>query len=223
MQKLVHGIHSFQRTTFSEKQQLFERLAQGQNPQALFITCSDSRIDPNLLTQTQPGDLFIMRTAGNIVPPYGAPQCGEAGTIEYAVAVLKVPDIIICGHSHCGAMAGLLRPDSISALPAVQALLSHAESTRRIITENYGHIETDDARLTATIEENVLVQIEHLRTHPAVAAALTRNAITLHGWVYKFETGEVFAYDPAEGQFLPLRRETPPRPTRPPDRLRPAI
>lgn len=223
MQKLVHGIHDFQQTIFSEKQQLFERLAQGQNPQALFITCSDSRIDPNLLTQTEPGDLFILRTAGNIVPPYGAPQAGEAGTIEYAAAVLKVPDVIVCGHSHCGAMAGLLHPQAISALPAVQSLLSHAESTRRIITENYQHIEAEDARLAATIEENVLVQLEHLRTHPAIAAGLARNALTLHGWVYKFESGEVFAYDPAEGQFLPLRRETPQRPTRPPDRLRPTI
>jgi carbonic anhydrase len=223
MQKLVQGIHGFQRTIFSEKQQLFERLAQGQNPQALFITCSDSRIDPNLLTQMEPGGLFIMRTAGNIVPPYGAPQCGEGGTIEYAVAVLKVPDIIICGHSHCGAMSGLLHPETTAGLPEVQALLSHAESTRRIISENYGHLVSDDARLTATIEENVLVQLEHLRTHPAVAAALGRQALTLHGWVYKFETGEVFAYEPSEGQFVPLRREIPPRPTRPPDRLRPSI
>jgi carbonic anhydrase len=157
------------------------------------------------------------------VPPYGAPQCGEAGTIEYAIAVLKVPDVIICGHSHCGAMSGLLHPEAIATLPAVQLLLSHAESTRRIITENYQHLEAEDARLTATIEENVLVQLENLRTHPAVAAGLARHALTLHGWVYRFETGEVFAYDPAEGQFLPLRREIAARPARPPDRLRPSI
>jgi carbonic anhydrase len=222
MQKLVQGIHDFQRTIFSEKQRLFERLAGGQSPQALFITCSDSRIDPSLLTQTEPGDLFILRTAGNIVPPYGTPQVGEAGTIEYAVAVLKVQDIIVCGHSHCGAMSGLIQPQSIMGLPAVQALLNHAESTRRIIAENYGHLPDGEARVTATIEENVLVQLEHLRTHPSVAAALGRNALTLHGWVYKFETGEVFAYDPAEGQFLPIR-ESPRVPAHPPDRRRPTI
>jgi carbonic anhydrase len=223
MQKLVQGIHDFQRTIFSEKQRLFERLAQGQSPQALFITCSDSRIDPSLLTQTEPGDLFILRTAGNIIPPYGAPQAGEAGTIEYAVAVLKVQDIIICGHSHCGAMAGLVHPETLDSLPAVRAMLGHAESTRRIIAENYGHLDSDEARLSATIEENVLVQLEHLRTHPAVAAGLSRNSLTLHGWVYKFVTGEVFAFHPGEGQFIPLKREAHHRPERPPLRERPTI
>ncbi|HUG93515.1 MAG TPA: carbonic anhydrase [Planctomycetaceae bacterium] len=223
MQKLVQGIHDFQQTIFSDKQKLFEHLAQGQNPHALFITCSDSRIDPNLLTQTEPGDLFILRTAGNIIPPYGAPQAGEAGTIEYAVAVLKVQDIVVCGHSHCGAMAGLIHPETIAAMPAVRTLLSHAESTRRIIAENYGHLTSAEDRLSATIEENVLVQLEHLRTHPAVAAALARNGLTLHGWVYKFETGEVFAFHPGEGQFIPLKRESHHRPSRVPDRPRPTI
>lgn len=223
MQKLVEGIHDFQQNIFSEKQQLFARLAEGQSPGALFITCSDSRIDPNLLTQTGPGELFIMRTAGNIVPPYGAPQAGEAATIEYAVAVLNVQDIILCGHSHCGAMAGLLKPETVTGLPAVQALLGHAESTRRIITDSYGHLTDESARLTATVEENVLVQLEHLRTHPPVAAALARNKLALHGWVYKFETGEVFAYDPAGGQFRPLRLQPAPLPPRPADRPRPTI
>lgn len=204
MQKLVQGVHQFQRDIFSEHRQLFARLVQGQSPLALFITCSDSRINPNLLTQTQPGQLFILRTAGNIVPPYGAVRGGEAGTIEYAVAVLKVRDIIVCGHSHCGAMNGLLAPESIAELPAVQALLKHAEATQRIIRENYGHITDKAARLMATVEENVLVQLENLRTHPSVAAALSRRELNVHGWVYKFETGQVFAYHPDEGHFLPL-------------------
>lgn len=207
MQKLVDGIHHFQTNLFSEQQQLFERLAKGQAPLALFITCSDSRLNPNLLTQTDPGELFILRTAGNIIPPYGAVMGGEAGTIEYAVAVLKVEDIIVCGHSHCGAMAGLLHPESVAALPAVKALLSHAEATRRIILENYGHIEQETARITATVEENVLVQLENLRTHPSVAAALSRDRLKLHGWVYKFETGQVFAYDPQQQQFTELHEK----------------
>ena len=201
MQKLVQGIHQFQAGIFSEKQELFERLAKGQKPLALFITCSDSRINPNLLTQTEPGELFILRNAGNIVPPYGAIRGGDAATIEYAVAVLGVKDIIVCGHSHCGAMAGLLNPGSLGKLPAVKEWLSYAESTQRIIEENYEHITEPEARLTATVEENVLVQLEHLRTHPTVSAALGRQAINLHGWVYKFETGQVFGYSPENGQF----------------------
>ena len=195
MQKLIEGIHQFQNDVFSPKQRLFEGLVDGQHPLALFITCSDSRINPNLLTQTEPGELFILRNAGNIVPPYGAVEGGEAATIEYAVSVLEVSDIVICGHSHCGAMAGLLDQSQLSKLTAVRSWLSHAESTHRIIEENYAHITDGAARLTATVEENVLVQLENVRTHPTVAAALGRKALSLHGWVYKFETGEVFQDD----------------------------
>ena len=204
MQKLVEGIHQFQNGVFSSKQRLFEGLVNGQHPLALFITCSDSRINPNLLTQTEPGELFILRNAGNLVPPYGAVEGGEAATIEYAVRVLGVKDVVICGHSHCGAMGGLLDQPQLAKLPAVRSWLCHAESTHRIIEENYTHLTDAAARLTATVEENVLVQLEHLRTHPSVAAALSRKSLNLHGWVYKFETGEVFAYDSTARQFLPL-------------------
>ncbi len=204
MQKLVDGIHRFQRDSFSEHQQLFETLVEGQNPLALFITCSDSRIDPNRLTETKPGELFIQRTAGNIIPPYGAVHGGEAATIEYAVVALKVKDIVLCGHSHCGAMAGLLNPASVEQMPAVRAYLEHAEATRRIVEENYSHLTDPQKRLMLTVEENVLVQLEGLRTHPSVAAAVARHELKLHGWVYKFETGEVFAFNPDKGQFLPL-------------------
>lgn len=222
MQKLVEGIHHFQKNIFSSQKQLFEGLIDGQQPLALFITCSDSRINPNLLTQTDPGELFILRNAGNIVPPHGAMSGGEAATIEYAVSVLKVKDIVICGHSHCGAMAALLEPGSLNGLPAVRGWLLHAEATQRIISENYKHITKPDHRLTATVEENVLVQLENLRTHPSVAAALARRQLHLHGWVYKFETGGVFAYSPDEGQFLPLESQPPRRPPAPRE-LAPAI
>lgn len=204
MQKLVEGIHQFQNDIFSSKQRLFETLVDGQHPLALFITCSDSRIDPSLITQTDPGELFIMRNAGNIVPPYGTNNGGEAATIEFAVRALGVRDVVICGHSHCGAMNGVLSPEKLDDLPAVRNWLAYADSTQRIMRENYAHITEADARLTVTVEENVLVQLEHLRTHPSVAAALARKEINLHAWVYKFETGQVFAYDPAAGQYVPL-------------------
>lgn len=201
MQKLVKGIHQFQDNIFSTQRRLFERLVHGQSPEALFITCSDSRINPNLITQTEPGELFILRNAGNIVPPYGASGGGEAATIEYAVSVLKVKDVIVCGHSHCGAMAALLKPESCDKLPAVRQWLGHAEATARIIRENYTHIEKPEELVTVTVEENVLVQLENLRTHPSVAAAVGRGDLKLHGWVYKFETGQVFSYEAQEGQF----------------------
>ena len=209
MQKLVTGVHHFQQHIFSTQRRLFERLVHGQNPEVLFITCSDSRINPNLMTQTEPGELFILRNAGNIVPAYGAVLGGEAATIEYAVGMLKVKDIIICGHSHCGAMRTLITPEQAEHLPAVRAWLAHAQATARIIRENYGHLQDESARITATVEENVLVQLENLRTHPSVAAALGRGELKLHGWVYKFESGQVFSYDAEEGQFSQVTSSEP--------------
>jgi carbonic anhydrase len=204
MQKLVDGIHHFQANIFSSQRVLFERLARGQEPQALFITCSDSRINPNLITHTEPGDLFILRNAGNIIPPYGAATGGETATIEYAISALGVKDVVVCGHSLCGAMTGLLQPESVAHLPAVARWLDHAEATRRIMNDKYKHL-TGPARLTGCVQENVLVQIENLRTHPSVAAGLACGKLKLHGWVYKIETGEIFAYDPENAQFQPVR------------------
>jgi carbonic anhydrase len=203
MQRLIEGIHQFQQDSFRPLEGLFKQLAKSQNPDTLFITCSDSRIDPNLLTQSKPGDLFILRNAGNLVPPHGAATGGEAATIEFAVVGLNIRDIILCGHSNCGAMRGLLQPEKVADLPAMAEWLRHAETTGRIVRDNYRHL-TGDQLLTATIEENVLVQLENLRTLPAVASRLVKGDLKLHGWVYKIETGEVFAFDPQVGQFVPL-------------------
>lgn len=207
MQTLVHGIHDFQANIFRSQRELFERLAVGQQPEALFITCSDSRINPNLITQTDPGELFILRNAGNIVPPYGAALGGEAATVEFAVHALGVKDIIVCGHSHCGAMSALLQSEQLAELPALENWLSHAEATRRIMKEKYHHLEGPPL-VTATVEENVLVQLENLRTHPTVTSGLARGDLKLHGWVYKIESGEVFAYAPERGQFVHLAEHT---------------
>jgi carbonic anhydrase len=217
MQKLLQGIHHFQDNVFSSQRELFERLAEGQHPDALFITCSDSRINPNLITQTEPGELFIIRNAGNIVPPYGAANGGEGATIEFAVVGLGIQHIIVCGHSHCGAMKGLLHPESLKGLPMMAAWLGHAEATRRIARQKYED-RPAEALLNVAIQENVLVQLENLRTHPAVAAALAAGKLKLHAWVYKIETGEVFAYDPERGQFAPLTGISP-APVPPPARL----
>lgn len=205
MEKLVRGLHEFQQTYFSANRDLFERLSHhGQNPEALFITCSDSRINPNLLTQTEPGDLFIIRNAGNLIPPYGASGGGEGATIEYALTALGVKDIIVCGHSHCGAMDALEEREQLaSSMPLLSDWLKHADATRQIIRDNYADREPTRRRVAA-IEENVLVQLDHLRTYPAVRSRLSRGDLHLHGWVYKIETGEVFAYDVQREEFLSL-------------------
>ncbi len=202
MQKLITGLHQFQKQFLSHKE-LFDRLSHGQNPDALFITCSDSRINPNLITMTNPGDLFILRNAGNIVPAHSLQSGGEGATIEFALVALGVKDIIICGHSLCGAIKGILEPDTLDGMPSVQAWLMHAAATKRIVDENYTDLSAEQ-RSNAAVQENVLVQIENLRTHPAVAARLARGELKLHGWIYKLETGDVFSYDADEGQFLPI-------------------
>jgi carbonic anhydrase len=209
MQKLVEGLHKFQSEIFHTHQELFDTLSKGQEPETLFITCSDSRISPNLITQTLPGDLFILRNAGNLIPTYGpgSSNSGEAGTIEFALAGLGVKHIVVCGHTLCGAMKGLLKPEILEKMPAVKAWLEHAEGTKRVMQENYHHLEGNDL-LTAAIEENVLNQLENLRTHPAVRSRIGRNELSLYGWVYKMETGEVFQYDGALGQFAPVKLKT---------------
>ncbi|MBK8726497.1 MAG: carbonic anhydrase [Holophagaceae bacterium] len=207
MQRLVDGIHHFQREVFASHQELFARLHERQAPETLFVTCSDSRINPNLITQTLPGELFILRNAGNLVPLYDEHRGGEAATIEFAVAALNVKDIIVCGHSGCGAMHALLHPERLEHLPACRDWLLHAGQTKAIIDGNYGHLEAGP-RLTAAVEENVLVQLGNLRSHPAVAAGMASGRLHLHGWVYKIETGEVFAYDAGAGQFRSLTGES---------------
>lgn len=201
--ELIEGVHHFQGRAFRDQQELFTRLADGQSPETLFITCSDSRIDPNLITHTDPGDLFVLRNAGNIIPAYGGPGGGEVATIEFALAGLGVRNIVVCGHSHCGAMKGLLNPQVLGDMPAVAEFLKHAEATRRIVRTKYQHLSGNDL-LDVTIEENVLVQIECLQTHPAVAVALSQGLLSLHAWVYDIPTGDVYAYDTECGQFKPL-------------------
>lgn len=199
MQKLVKGIHHFQHHVFEDKRDLFERLAAGQRPMALMITCSDSRISPGLVTQTDPGDIFLVRNAGNLVPAW-PDDGGEAATVEFAIEGLGIRDIIICGHSDCGAMKALIGASCEDKMPCMASWLRHADRTREIIASEYSGLE-GPARLSAAIEENVLVQLENLRTHPAVARCLERGELRLHAWVYKFETGEIFSYEPESGQF----------------------
>lgn len=209
VQQLVAGVHRFRHGVFRQQQELFERLSHGQEPQTLFITCSDSRIDPNLITHTAPGDMFVLRNAGNLVPAFGATSGGEVATIEFAVTGLEVGDIVVCGHSHCGAMKGLLHPDYLTEMPAVADWLKNAEATRRIIRSKYSHL-TGEALLDAAIEENVLMQLENLQTHPAVAVALAEDKLKLHAWAYDIASGEVFAFDDTAQQFLPLGQLRPP-------------
>jgi carbonic anhydrase len=200
---LLTGIHQFHTDIFQNERQFFAQLASGQHPSALFISCSDSRVDPSIITQAHLGQLFVLRNAGNIVPCYGASNGGEPATIEYAVNALGVKDIIVCGHSGCGAVQAMLHPETMEKLPLVKEWLRHAEATRQIVTENYPQY-TGEAQLEIAVREHVLVQIENLQTHPCVAVKLQRGDLTLHAWIYRMETGEVLAYSTEDGGFAAL-------------------
>jgi carbonic anhydrase len=203
MQKLVDGVHAFQARYFARHKTLFRSLVErGQRPEAMFITCSDARIVPSLITSAEPGDLFIVRNVGNIVPHASMPG-GTAAAIEYAVEVLGVADVIVCGHTHCGAIQALLDPASMDRLPLVRRWMEQNERVREIVTDRYGHLE-GAARVTAAVEENVLVSLENLRAFEFVADRLARGTLRMSGWVFKIETGQVFEFDPSVGQFVDI-------------------
>lgn len=200
--RIIQGIQRFQENVFGEKESLFRRLSEGQSPQALFITCCDSRIDPNLLTQTEPGELFIHRNIGNQVPPFAC-SGGVRATLEYALKTLDIRDVIICGHSKCGAMQGLLNPDSLRDMPFVAQWLEHARAILPAVEEASSGLSPDE-KLNLAVERNVALQLEHLKTYPFVGDALAAGRIRLHGWVYYIESGQVTAHVPGERCFAPV-------------------
>ena len=202
MQKLLDGYAKFRNQVFPQQKDRFRLLADRQAPDALFITCSDSRVVPDLILQTEPGDIFVCRTAGNIVPPHGQMAGGVSATIEYAVEVLNVSHIIVCGHSDCGAIKAITDRRDLSRLPLTAKWLGFIEPA-------WKHLESgipDDPRVlhTALIHANVIAQYEHLRTHPEVARALAHKKLQVHGWYYDILTGAIEAYDPQDRKFIPL-------------------
>ncbi len=206
MDKIIAGAKHFHREVYPKNKQFFEQLAdKQQKPAALFITCADSRVNPNLITQTEPGDLFLIRNAGNIVPSYTVASGGEIATIEYSVEVLGIRNIIICGHSQCGAMKAVLA-GGLDHLPAVKSWVNHAEATRQIVARKYPNLKGDELAVAAT-EENVLVQMNHLSTHPCVAARLASGELNVFGWYYDIGSGQIYQYDQARGWFFELDGE----------------
>jgi carbonic anhydrase len=203
MKKLIAGLREFKADYFPVRQALFEQLAHGQHPRVLFITCADSRIVPHLITHTDVGELFVIRNAGNIIPPFGAANGGEGATVEYAVQALGIHQIVVCGHSHCGAMKGLLKLNQLQEdMPLVYDWLRHTDATRLLLKENYNHY-SEEEQLEIAIAENVLTQIENLKTYPAIHSKLFQGKMEIYGWIYHLETGEVLAYDAGTHTYVP--------------------
>ena len=211
MERLIDGVHKFQKDQFGNYRSLFRKLSQeGQNPHTLFITCSDSRVLAELITQSKPGDLFVVKNVGNIVPPAGVTgdTNSTAAAIEFAVENLRVSDIVICGHSQCGAIAALLEPSRVSAtMPHLREWLKIAAPVVDAMRSQYVHLRDETERMNAAAEENVLFGLENLHSYHCVQERLMDGSLRLHGWFFKIATAELFAYDPEMLQFSPLIAE----------------
>jgi carbonic anhydrase len=190
--ELKAGIRRFRTEVYpSQKDTYLKAVREPQRPHALFVTCADSRIDPELITQSGPGDLFVTRNVGNLVPAYGEMMGGVSAVIEYAVMALKVQHVVVCGHSDCGAMKGLLDPESLNSMPTVKSWLKNAHTALSVATSLAETDEKPGVLMRRLTEENVLLQMQHLRTHPSVAGAMAREELTISGWVYDIGKGEV--------------------------------
>ena len=200
---LLDGVDEFTHHVFPGNKELFHSLAHSQAPHTLFITCADSRVSPEMITQAKPGDLFVCRNIGNIVPAYGEMLGGVSAVVEFAVLALNVRQIVLCGHTDCGAMKGLASGAAATAdMPTVQAWLRNAEAARSVVKTRG----LDDNQVVqALVEENVRLQLTHLRTHPAVAARVAQGQLALQGWVYDIGHGKVTVLDEARGRFESLR------------------
>ena len=204
MDPIIDGIARFQSNVFPAQRALYQKLARhGQQPKALVISCSDSRVVPEIITQSGPGDIFVVRNAGNIVPPFGDDAGGVTAAVEYAVVGLKVEHIVVCGHADCGAMKAVLDPSALEQMPSVATWLGHCRCAHGVFQQVHaGTADEDAARLMAM--ENVAAQLTHLRTHPCVAARVASGGLTLHGWLFDIESGKVLTMDGETRRFAPI-------------------
>lgn len=202
MQHIIEGFLNFQKDIFPEQKELFRSLASSQNPKALFISCSDSRLVPELVTQQDPGQLFVIRNAGNIVPSFGPEPGGVSATIEYAVLALGVTDIVICGHSNCGAMKAIATCQCLDPMPAVAHWLHYSDAAKAVVEKRT--YASEEEKVNAMVEENVIAQLNNIKTHPCVAVGLRNQALRLHGWVYDIESGAIKALEKDTKEFVLL-------------------
>lgn len=200
--RLLDGLRAFHENVYPEKRDEYLRLVrEGQRPHTLFITCGDSRVDPELLTQCGPGEIFVSRNIGNVVPAYGEALGGISAVVEFSVAALQVDQVVICGHTDCGAMKALLNRDQLESMPTVRRWMRNAEAALSIV-QAMEPSSPDRNVLDELTEQNVLLQMNHLRTHPSVAGRLARKSLSIFGWVYDIASGSVRTYDETENRFV---------------------
>ncbi|AQS41842.1 MAG: Carbonic anhydrase [Candidatus Tokpelaia hoelldobleri] len=204
MRDIVKGFLKFQCEAYPKRVELFKNLSNQQEPHTLFISCSDSRLIPELVTQQEPGELFVIRNAGNIVPSYGPEPGGVSASVEYAVSALRVSDIVICGHSDCGAMTAIATCKCMDHMPAVKHWLHYADSAR--VVHEARDYKDEQEQIASMVRENVIAQLTNIQTHPSVRLALAEGRVRLHGWVYAIESGSIETYNGQTGTFVPLAK-----------------
>ena len=203
-EQLKEGIRRFRTEVYPQHKEAYARAeAEPQKPHTLVVACADSRIEPERITQSDPGELFVTRNIGNMVPAYGEMLGGVSAVLEYAVSALKVQHVVICGHTDCGAMKALLSPQQLERMPTVRRWLRNAEAALSVARE----LESKDDFLMNLTKQNVLMQIAHAKTHPSVAGAMARGELVISGWVYEIGSGNILIYDEAKHAFEPVVAE----------------
>lgn len=200
----------FRQKSLAEYREKFAHLALGQRPDTLFITCSDSRVVPNVFVSTDPGDLFVVRNVGNLIPPYHSFEChqveqSETAAIDFAVMTLGIRDIIVCGHSECGAMHAILSEQSNPSSNVRQWLCNGEEALSHL--KQYPDFAKELSEVNRVSQLNVLLQLAHLKSYPIVQEALQENRLRLHGWWFELKNADVYAYDEKENKFLVIDEE----------------
>lgn len=203
MKKLIQGIVDFRKSLTPESRALFAKLALGQKPDTLFIACSDSRVVPNLFASTNPGDLFVLRNIGNLVPPVDAPAQDNSASavIEFAVFSLNVSDIIVCGHSECGAMQALSQGIDTLCCPHVESWLKHGEEALNKVRDGFV-IDPSLSETNQISQVNVLQQIEHIKSYPFIRERIEKKQLRVHGWWFDIAQADVYCYEPDLHQFV---------------------
>lgn len=209
MKELFEGAIKFQEEDFVEYQELYESLKKRQNPHTLFISCADSRVVPNIITNSDPGDLFVVRNIGNIIPPYTESNAMRSGylattsAIEYALTILNVENIIVCGHSNCGACSAIFEPpESLKNAPYVQKWLKLLEPAKqKVLAQNPS---SRAKKIWLAEQINVELQLENLMTYPFVEEKFDRGELRVYGWYYIIETGEILNYNMIKREFKPI-------------------
>ncbi len=208
MKRLLEGALEFERRQYKKHEKLFSELKDTQKPHTLFVGCADSRVIPNMITNTLPGELFVVRNIANIVPPYRESQeyLATTSAVEYALDMLEVSNVIVCGHSNCGGCAAIwMKDEKIDKIPHVKNWLKQLDDVKdEVLSERP---RSSSKKLFMTELFNIKKQLRNLMTYPSAKRRFEEGRLNIYGWYFDIESGKVFNYNFNTGRFEPLNNE----------------